>query len=164
MPPTEGNDWHHHQSGITRPGAFKYDCYFGYLYKTEDGIVSSARGEPNGVIHGTFSYTDPTGLRVNYNYNAGNRFTPGLNYHKGRLPAAAPGAGRAAASSLKARYQDPDYEDDGQYREQPEDDYVEPSPQYRPRARPSYREPDVYQERRGRLPPRGNELYDDYRA
>lgn len=25
------------------------------------------------MIHGTFSYTDPTGLRVNYNYNAGTR-------------------------------------------------------------------------------------------
>ncbi|XP_018567240.1 uncharacterized protein LOC108907891 [Anoplophora glabripennis] len=136
------------------------DGHFGYLYKTEDGIVSSARGDPSGVIHGTFSYTDPTGLRVNYNYNAGSRFTPGLNYHK---PAAAPA--RAGVPAPKARYQEPDYEDDGQYREQPEEQYVEPAPQYRPRGRTTYREPvDVYQERRSRPPPGGNDLYEDYRA
>nr|CAI5846727.1 unnamed protein product [Callosobruchus analis] len=48
------------------------------MYKTEDGILSVARGDPTGLIQGTFSYTDPTGLRVNYNYNAGNRKAPAV--------------------------------------------------------------------------------------
>lgn len=38
--------------------------------------MSSARGGPNGVIQGGFSYTDPTGLKVNINYNAGSRTSP----------------------------------------------------------------------------------------
>lgn len=83
------------------------------MYKTEDGIVSSARGDPSGVIHGTFSYTDPTGLKVNYNYNAGSRFTPGLNYHKGHASAAAPA--RSGGADPRPSYQEEDY-DDGQYR------------------------------------------------
>ncbi|KAJ8983260.1 hypothetical protein NQ317_015609 [Molorchus minor] len=87
------------------------DGYFGYLYKTEDGIVSSARGDPSGVIHGTFSYTDPTGLKVNYNYNAGSRGPA-----TARAPAA-PTAAKYYNSPAPARYRytepEPDYE--GQY-------------------------------------------------
>lgn len=51
----------------------KTDGTFGFLYRTEDGIAHAAKGDKNGVIHGRFSYTDPTGLKVNYNYNAGSQ-------------------------------------------------------------------------------------------
>ncbi|XP_018320125.1 uncharacterized protein LOC108733446 [Agrilus planipennis] len=54
---------------------------FGFLYRTEDGIAHGARGDPNGQVHGRFTYTDPTGLKVNFNYNAGSRATPGYNYN-----------------------------------------------------------------------------------
>ncbi|XP_044258771.1 glutenin, low molecular weight subunit-like [Tribolium madens] len=58
----------------------KVDGTFGFLYRTEDGIAHAAKGDSNGVIHGRFSYTDPTGLKVNYNYNAGSRVAPGYTY------------------------------------------------------------------------------------
>ncbi|KAJ8939168.1 hypothetical protein NQ314_011221, partial [Rhamnusium bicolor] len=148
--------------------------HFGYLYKTEDGITSSASGDPSGVIHGTFSYTDPTGLKVNYNYNAGSRFTPGYNYNKGRPSsvAAAPDSAPAPAAAKyhkisapsSSRYREPEYQEEPQYyREPPQEQYVEPAPQYRSRSRSAYRDSaDVYQERRNRPPSRGgNDLLDD---
>ncbi|XP_044757153.1 uncharacterized protein LOC123315504 [Coccinella septempunctata] len=55
----------------------KVDGTFGFLYRTEDGITSAARGNPDGKIQGRFTYTDPTGLKVNFNYNAGSRRAPG---------------------------------------------------------------------------------------
>ncbi|KAJ8962194.1 hypothetical protein NQ318_018161 [Aromia moschata] len=95
------------------------DGHFGYLYKTEDGIVSSARGDPSGVIHGTFSYTDPTGLKVNYNYNAGSRFTPGLGFKKGRVSDAAPAPTASKyykdQAPTSSRYREPEPNYDPQY-------------------------------------------------
>ena len=58
----------------------KVDGRFGFLYRTEDGIAHAAKGEPGGVVHGRFTYTDPTGLKVNYNYNAGTGVTPKYKY------------------------------------------------------------------------------------
>ncbi|KAB0800675.1 hypothetical protein PPYR_06414 [Photinus pyralis] len=58
------------------------DGTFGFLYRTEDGIAHAAVGEPGGQVHGRFTYTDPTGLKVNYNYNAGTKTAPGLNYEQ----------------------------------------------------------------------------------
>lgn len=81
---------------------------FGYLYQTEDGIVSSARGDPSGKIQGTFSYTDPTGLKVNINYNAGSRFD-----HRQNAQSASPTA-QGYYNNAPARNTQ-EYEDDGQY-------------------------------------------------
>ncbi|KAK5650218.1 hypothetical protein RI129_001247 [Pyrocoelia pectoralis] len=58
------------------------DGTFGFLYRTEDGIAHAAVGERGGQVRGRFSYTDPTGLKVNYNYNTGSRTAPGLNYEQ----------------------------------------------------------------------------------
>nr|AYA49891.1 cuticular protein 11 [Leptinotarsa decemlineata] len=144
------------------------DGTFGYHYKTEDGITSVARGDPSGVIHGTFSYTDPTGLKVNYNYNAGARNTPAS------APASGPAPARAAAPAPKyyndpapvprGRASQPVYREEPQYYSEPsQDQYDEPVPQYRSRARPVYSEPeDAYQSRRGRPIARENDIYDDY--
>ncbi|KAL1505893.1 hypothetical protein ABEB36_005346 [Hypothenemus hampei] len=51
----------------------KVDGTFGFQYRTEDGISHAAQGDPNGFIQGTYSYKDPTGLKVNFNYFAGSR-------------------------------------------------------------------------------------------
>lgn len=83
---------------------------FGYLYQTEDGIVSSARGDPSGKIQGTFSYTDPTGLRVNINYNAGSRYDNRQNAQA--VPAATPTAQGYYNTPRRVKEQ----YDDGQYR------------------------------------------------
>ncbi|KAK4881668.1 hypothetical protein RN001_004987 [Aquatica leii] len=48
------------------------DGTFGFLYRTEDGIAHAAVGNPSGQVQGRFTYTDPTGLKVNYNYNTGS--------------------------------------------------------------------------------------------
>ncbi|KAF5305463.1 hypothetical protein FQA39_LY01554 [Lamprigera yunnana] len=58
------------------------DGTFGFLYRTEDGISHAAVGDPSGQVHGRFTYTDPTGLKVNFNYNAGSRTAPGYNYEQ----------------------------------------------------------------------------------
>lgn len=86
---------------------------FGYLYKTEDGITSSARGDPSGKIQGKFSYTDPTGLKVNINYNAGSRFD-GRN-NQASSPTAQGYYNMAPAHPAGSRIPE-QYEDDGQYR------------------------------------------------
>lgn len=78
------------------------------MYQTEDGIVSSARGDPSGKIRGTFSYTDPTGLRVNINYNAGSRFD-----HR-QMTQAGPTAQGYYNNAQGSKVQS--IEDDGQYR------------------------------------------------
>ncbi|CAH1130808.1 unnamed protein product [Ceutorhynchus assimilis] len=49
------------------------DGTFGFQYRTEDGISHAAQGDPSGYIHGSYSYKDPTGLKVNFNYFAGTR-------------------------------------------------------------------------------------------
>lgn len=46
---------------------------FGFKYRTEDGISHAAQGDPTGFIQGSYSYKDPTGLKVNFNYFAGAR-------------------------------------------------------------------------------------------
>ncbi|VEN45299.1 unnamed protein product [Callosobruchus maculatus] len=125
------------------------DGTFGYMYKTEDGILSVARGDPTGLIQGTFSYTDPTGLRVNYNYNAGQR----------KAPVVAPQRNVIQPSR-------------DVYTEDPHDSFAsqqseyEPQPQYKPRARrPLYTNAaNVYQQRRNKpITPvhRSNVVYDD---
>lgn len=63
---------------------FNYYYYagtFGFQYKTEDGISHAAQGDPTGFIQGTYSYKDPTGLKVNFNYFAGNRATAQPQYN-----------------------------------------------------------------------------------
>lgn len=58
----------------------KTDGRFGFLYRTEDGIAHAAKSEGDGIIHGRYTYTDPTGFKLNFNYNAGTKVTPGYNY------------------------------------------------------------------------------------
>lgn len=58
----------------------KVDGRFGFLYRTEDGISHGAKSEGDGVVQGRYTYTDPTGLKVNFNYNAGTKRVPGYNY------------------------------------------------------------------------------------
>ncbi|CAH1974569.1 unnamed protein product [Acanthoscelides obtectus] len=125
------------------------DGTFGYMYKTEDGILSVARGDPTGLIQGTFSYTDPTGLRVNYNYNAGNRRAPaGAAPKKGIQP------------SKNVHDEEPQYDSFAP-------DEVEYVPQsYKPRVRrPIYADvADVYQQRKKkpiRPTHRANVVYDE---
>lgn len=60
----------------------KVDGRFGFLYRTEDGIAHGAKSEGDGIVSGRYSYTDPTGLKVNFNYNAGTRKAPGYNYNE----------------------------------------------------------------------------------
>lgn len=62
LPPSILEDARVHPSG---------DGSFGFLYRTQDGIAHAAKGDPGGAVHGRFTYTDPTGLKVNFNYNAG---------------------------------------------------------------------------------------------
>lgn len=130
------------------------------------------------MIHGTFSYTDPTGLKVNYNYNAGSRVAPGYNYEPIQ---AAPKYSNY--QSTLSRYTEPEPYYDDNYQELPREPQPRPQPQPqpqplpeyrpreaprsqyrgRPRSRAQYREPvDVYSERRGRPIARENDLYDDY--
>ncbi|XP_072387245.1 uncharacterized protein [Diabrotica undecimpunctata] len=142
------------------------DGTFGYLYKTEDGITSSARGGPNGVIQGGFSYTDPTGLKVNINYNAGSRTRPSA-VEPSQKQQSAPKYYDNQSGSRSA----PVYRNQPQYYEQPsqgyqeyqEPQYQQPQTRYRPRQ-PAYIRPqrieEVYQQRRNR--PINNEIYDDY--
>lgn len=89
------------------------------MYRTEDGIAHAAKSEGDGIIHGRYTYTDPTGFKLNFNYNAGTKVTPGYNYNQ---PANAA----------------PDYNsyDNGAY---------EPQQQQQQRARPTYdRRNDIY--------------------
>lgn len=149
----------------------KTDGTFGFLYRTEDGIAHAAKGDSNGVIQGTFSYTDPTGLKVNYNYNAGSKFTPGYNYEAGpNIP--------YDDGQYREEYQREDYHQ--QYRQQTEAPQPQPQRQnrpqlqpevesnYAPRSRPryhsQYREPiEEHQQRRTRpSSSRYNEVYDDF--
>lgn len=58
----------------------KTDGRFGFLYRTEDGIAHAAKSEGDGIVHGRYTYTDPTGFKLNFNYNAGTKVTPGYNY------------------------------------------------------------------------------------
>ncbi|RZB39843.1 Chitin bind 4 domain containing protein [Asbolus verrucosus] len=160
------------------------DGTFGFLYRTEDGIAHAAKGDSNGVIHGRFSYTDPTGLKVNYNYNAGSRVAPGYNYDD----APAPRPPQKQYQQPQKQYQQPqpareEYEEPEQYREPPVEyerpQYVQPQPKYvprtRPPARPQQRRTQVYsaqyreseenyqQQRRTRPAPRANnEVFDSY--
>lgn len=64
------------------------DGTFGFLYRTEDGIAHGAIGDSSGIVHGRFTYTDPTGLKVNFNYNAGSRVSPGYDYNAPPIPVA----------------------------------------------------------------------------
>ncbi|KAG5879555.1 hypothetical protein JTB14_016810 [Gonioctena quinquepunctata] len=138
------------------------DGTFGYHYKTEDGISSVARGDPNGVIHGTFSYTDPTGLKVNYNYNAGAGHAPASAPSSAPAPAPRYYNNPAPAPRARARAPAPVYREEPQYYSEPlQGQYEEPRQQYR--ARPQYSESaDVYEQRRGRPIARNNDIYDDY--
>lgn len=52
------------------------------MYRTEDGIAHAAKSEGDGIIHGRYTYTDPTGFKLNFNYNAGTKVTPGYNYNQ----------------------------------------------------------------------------------
>ncbi|KAL3277242.1 hypothetical protein HHI36_012593 [Cryptolaemus montrouzieri] len=140
----------------------KVDGTFGFLYRTEDGITSAARGNPDGKIQGRFTYTDPTGLKVNFNYNAGSRRAPG--------------------------YINDDPTDDGTYdpkkyenpnqrlQSQPAYQNYPAAPkkysaQYNVRdSQPAYNPPapaavaDIYQQRRSRPPPlAANEIYEQSR-
>ncbi|XP_057662891.1 uncharacterized protein LOC130897921 [Diorhabda carinulata] len=146
------------------------DGTFGYLYKTEDGIVSSARGGPNGVIQGGFSYTDPTGLKVNINYNAGSRTSPTAVEPSSKSAYSTPSVPvssryrsnlRTTPSSMynEPRYYNGPSQEYDQYQEQ---EYLEQEPRYvpRPRAQPIYRTPQYTYQRRNR--PNNNEIYDDY--
>lgn len=127
------------------------------MYRTEDGIQHAAKGNPDGVIQGRFTYTDPTGLKVNFNYNAGSRFTPGYTYNSGG-----------------ANGQPDEPEDDGQYHEDPsiyykgtpsQPNYAVPQSKYQtklepvPSTRPQYRPVDSYQQPISRR--RQNDVYDE---
>lgn len=98
----------------------KVDGRFGFLYRTEDGIAHAARGESDGQVHGRFTYTDPTGLKVNYNYNAGSKTAPGYKYNE---PVSAYEQRNDRQNSFDSNRRESRYEseyDDGSYREQPE--------------------------------------------
>jgi hypothetical protein len=166
----------------------KVDGTFGFLYRTEDGIAHAAKGDSDGVIHGRFSYTDPTGLKVNYNYNAGSRVTPGYNYDdtptpKQPTPRQYQAKQTRPTQTTPKQYQpEDDYSEPQQYNDYEERPrYQEPQPQYVPRTRPSagaqrrpsprpqqysdqYREPaQSYQQPRTRRPyATHNEVYEDY--
>ena len=119
----------------------KVDGTFGFLYRTEDGIAHAAKGDSNGVIHGRFSYTDPTGLKVNYNYNAGSRVAPGYSEPPSSGQYQQP---KAQQQQPKPQYQQPqprreEYREPPQYDYEETPQYVEPEPQYVPRTRPSAR-------------------------
>lgn len=154
----------------------KTDGTFGFLYRTEDGIAHAAKGDQDGIVHGRFTYTDPTGLKVNYNYNAGSRVTPKYNYDDApvpqyrRLPAELPREPQRAPRPAPVEIQEPAPQQyDPQYEAQPQ--YV-PRPRYEPR--PQYEpEPAQYVRRtpqrrprvnyRARRPINRNEVYDyDY--
>ncbi|XP_048524983.1 uncharacterized protein LOC109532823 [Dendroctonus ponderosae] len=64
----------------------KVDGTFGFQYRTEDGISHSAQGDPTGYIQGSYSYKDPTGLKVNFNYFAGARNNANSSPPQGGLP------------------------------------------------------------------------------
>ncbi|XP_066254985.1 uncharacterized protein [Euwallacea similis] len=109
----------------------KVDGTFGFQYRTEDGISHAAQGDPSGFIQGAYSYKDPTGLKVNFNYFAGARNGP------------------AAAQEQPPLYRVPQYDAPPQspnknqppvYR--PPEPY-QPPQEYRPRTRPpaSYTRP-----------------------
>lgn len=69
----------------------KTDGRFGFLYRTEDGIAHAAKSEGDGIVHGRYTYTDSTGFKLNFNYNAGTKVTPGYNYdQQSAAPASAP--------------------------------------------------------------------------
>ncbi|GJQ81569.1 hypothetical protein Trydic_g9946 [Trypoxylus dichotomus] len=116
----------------------KVDGRFGFLYRTEDGIAHAAKGEPGGQVRGRFTYTDPTGLKVNFNYNAGSKTVPSYNYNE---PLSA-----YEQKSSNARNRQPqtlqyeDQYDDGSYREQPEQYEFVPQRRSRP---PTLRDNDV---------------------
>ncbi|XP_022906531.2 uncharacterized protein [Onthophagus taurus] len=116
----------------------KVDGAFGFLYRTEDGIAHAAKGEQDGSVRGRFTYTDPTGLKVNYNYNAGSRVTPKYNYNE---PLTSYEQNRYNNNNNKVQTQnDVGYEDDGSYREN--------QPIYQETQQPIYQQPQqpVYRE------------------
>lgn len=73
------------------------------------------------IIICRYTYSDPTGFKLNFNYNAGTKVTPGYNYNQPLQGAA-------------QNQQQPAY-DDGQYREEPQDDGYRGLPG---RTRPAY--------------------------
>ncbi|KAK9887241.1 hypothetical protein WA026_021088 [Henosepilachna vigintioctopunctata] len=146
----------------------KVDGTFGFLYRTEDGITSAARGNSDGKIQGRFTYTDPTGLKVNFNYNAGSRRAPGYinqgpeddgtydpkkyeNPNQNLQPQSVyQNVPQTPNRKYSSRYTSPDL---------PE---VEPQPEYNPL--PPAVSADIYQQRRSRPPThRTNEVYDQPR-
>lgn len=69
----------------------KTDGRFGFLYRTEDGIAHAAKSEGDGIVHGRYTYSDSSGFKLNFNYNAGTKVTPGYNYdQQPAAPAPAP--------------------------------------------------------------------------
>ncbi|CAG9863446.1 unnamed protein product [Phyllotreta striolata] len=151
------------------------DGTFGYLYKTEDGIVSSARGGPNGAIQGGFSYTDPTGLKVNINYNAGSRASPTAvePSSRQRTPEAPRYYGNEANPPAPARAPVYRPRPQPQYYDDPAQDIqyeaVETNPRYISRPRPKqtprsryiYR-PQYYQPQPRRSQYIDNDIYEEY--
>ncbi|KAI4458034.1 insect cuticle protein [Holotrichia oblita] len=103
----------------------KVDGRFGFLYRTEDGIAHAAQGEPGGQVRGRFTYTDPTGLKVNFNYNAGSKTAPGYNYNE---PLSSYEQNNYPQKSSNERNRPPqaqyeDQYDDGSYRAQESEQY-----------------------------------------
>ncbi|XP_045467594.1 uncharacterized protein LOC123676005 [Harmonia axyridis] len=142
----------------------KVDGTFGFLYRTEDGITSAARGNPDGKIQGRFTYTDPTGLKVNFNYNAGSRRAPGYITD-----------GPEDDGTYDPRkYETPDQNLAPQptYQNQPaaprkyssQYSVAEEEPQRAYNAPPPAVSADIYQQRRSRPPPQYNDLQDQPRA
>ncbi|EEZ98596.1 regulator of nonsense transcripts 1 [Tribolium castaneum] len=161
----------------------KVDGTFGFLYRTEDGIAHAAKGDSNGVIHGRFSYTDPTGLKVNYNYNAGSRVAPGYTYDNEptdngqyepqKYQPQPQKQYQPTPKSYERHQQDYEAYRQPQYQEAPQPQYVEPKyvPQTRPQTRPAsrplyssqYSAVENYPQRRTRPPyATHNEVYEDY--
>lgn len=104
----------------------KVDGRFGFLYRTEDGIAHAAKSEGDGIIHGRYTYTDPTGFKLNFNYNAGTKVTPGYNYDQ---------------SANVGNYNSGRNEEETGYYD------VEPQQQQRVRSRPTYeRRNDIYED------------------
>lgn len=63
----------------------RLDGSYIFQYETQDGIRHDSRATPEKLVSGIYSYTDPTGLKVSWSYNAG-----------------APAQGKSSASSSSA--------------------------------------------------------------
>ncbi|XP_065157477.1 activating signal cointegrator 1 complex subunit 2 homolog [Atheta coriaria] len=105
----------------------KVDGTFGFLYRTEDGISHAAKGEPGGHVVGRFTYTDPTGLKVNFNYNAGSGVTPKYNYNAAPV-ASAPVYNNQGIVQEERRTKPPALQQ--QQQQQPIQQYQQPQQQY----------------------------------